>query len=75
MALQAIQFVEKFLVTPSFFVGGGYLLDHGHQRLGDESSSVDTEMAPGIGIVGGGFGHRRAGTRQLRAGEVGHLSA
>ena len=70
--LQAIQLIEEFLVTARLFVRGGDLLDDGHQRFGDESSSVDTEMALGVGIVGGRLRDRRAGTRQLRAGEIGH---
>jgi hypothetical protein len=32
-------------------------------------------MTTCVGIMGGGFGHGRAGTRQLRAGEIRHLSA
>jgi hypothetical protein len=32
-------------------------------------------MATRVGIMDGGFGHGRAGTRQLRAGEIRHLSA
>ena len=72
MPLQPIQFVEESLVTAGLLVGRGDFLDHGHQRLGNESSSVDTEMALGVGIVGGRFGDRRTGTRQLWAGEIGH---
>ena len=72
MPLQPVQLVEECLVAAGLFVGGGDLLDHGHQRLGDESSAVDTEMALGVGIVDGRLGDRRTGTRQLRAGEIGH---
>ncbi len=75
MPLQPVQFVEESLVAAGLLIGGGDLLDDGHQRLGDEPPAVDTEMALRIGIVDGGFGDGRAGTRQLRAGEVGHLSA
>ena len=73
--LQPVQLVEECLVAAGLLVGGGDLLDDGHQRLGDESSPVDTEMALGIGVVDGRFGDGRAGTRQLGAGEIGHWSA
>ncbi len=75
VALQPIQFVEELLVTARLLVGGRDFLDDGHQRFGDESSSVDTEMALGVGIVDGRFGDGRAGTRQFRAGGIGHWSA
>ena len=73
--LQAVQLIEESLVTAGLFVGGGDFLDDGHQRFRDESSSVDTEMALGVGIVGGRFRDRRTGTRQLWAGEIRHCSA
>ncbi len=70
--LQPVQLVEELLVAARLLVGGGDFLDHGHQRLGNQSSAVGTEMAPGVGIVDGRFGDRRTGTRQLWAGEIGH---
>ena len=75
MALQPIQFIEEGLIATSLPVGRGDLFDHRHQRLGDESSAIDTEMAACVGIVHCGFGYGCTGTRQLRPGEVGHLSA
>ena len=73
--LQPVQLVEECLVAAGLLVCGGDLLDDRHQRLGNESSAVDTEMALGVGIVDGGFGDGRARTRQLRAGEIRHCSA
>jgi hypothetical protein len=72
VALQPIQFIKKRLITTSLLVCGGDLFDHRHQRFGDESSAVDTEVAACVRIVNCGFGDGRAGTRQLRPGEVGH---
>jgi hypothetical protein len=73
--LQPVKFVEESLVTAGLFIRGGDFLDDGHQRLRNESSSVHTEMATRVGIMDGGFGHGRAGTRQFWAGEIRHLSA
>lgn len=75
MPLQAIQFVEERLVAARLLIGRGDLLDDGHQRFWNESSAVRTEMATRVGIVTGMFCDTRARLRQLRAGEIGHLSA
>jgi hypothetical protein len=72
MPLQPVQLVEESLVTTRLFICGSDLLDHRHQCLGNEPPAVDTEMATRIGIVDGGFGHGRARTRQLGAGEIRH---
>ncbi len=72
MALQSVQFVEEGLIGPGLLVRGGDLFDHRHQGFGDQPSAVGAEVPLGVRVVDGGFGDGCAGTRQLRAGEIGH---
>src|SRR5690625_2077092 len=46
--LQPVEGVEVLRVGAYLVVGGGGLFDHPHQCFGDETPSVDTEMAPGV---------------------------
>ena len=66
--LQVVQGVQEVLVDAFLLVGGGDLLDHRHQRLGDVAPAVHAEMTAGVGVVAGGFGDGRTGTRKTRAG-------
>ena len=70
--LQLVELVQVCLVGAHLFVGRGDFLDHRHQRLGHVPAPVHTEMTAGVGIVVGGFGDRRAGTRKFRAQDVCH---
>ncbi len=63
--LQAIELVEVSLVGAYLLVGRGDFLNDGHQRLGDESPAIDTEVTTRVGIVGSGLGDGGAGTRKF----------
>ena len=70
--LQPVELVEVRLVGAHLLVGGGDFLDDRHQRLGDESPAVHTEMTTRVGVVDGGFGDGGTGTRKFRARDVRH---
>ena len=73
MGLQGVEFVEETLVGAGLLIGGGDLLDHGHQRLRHVAATEDSEMPARIWVVDRRRGDGRTGAGQVGRGGVGHI--